>query len=81
MSTKEIRKKLSDYIKVADDKKIKAIFTMVESEIEPETDIWTDDFLKEMERRAENFEKGKTPGLTWNEVRPKIRKTKKKLRV
>jgi hypothetical protein len=54
---------------------------MVESEIEPETDIWTDDFLKEMERRAENFEKGKTPGLTWNEVRPKIRKTKKKLGV
>jgi hypothetical protein len=77
MSITEIRKKLSDYIQVADDKKVKAIFTMVENDIEPDTDIWTDDFLKEMERRAKNFETGKNPGSTWQQVKHRVRKSNK----
>ena len=36
MSTEIIREKLYSYIKVADDKKVKAIYTMLESEITTE---------------------------------------------
>ena len=36
MTTTAIRKKLADYLKIADDKKVKAIYTMVEDEITTE---------------------------------------------
>lgn len=69
MSTIEIRQKLFDYIRVADDRKVKAIYTMIETEIEQETDIWTDEFVEELNRRTAEFESGKEKGRTWEEVK------------
>ena len=73
MSTIEIRQKLFEYIRVADDKKVKAIYTIIENEIEEETDIWTDDFLEELKRRTADIESGKVTGLSWQEVKTRAK--------
>ncbi|MEX2234235.1 MAG: addiction module protein [Cyclobacteriaceae bacterium] len=73
MSTTEIRQKLFDYIRMADDKKVKAIYTILSNEIQEETDIWTDEFLQELNKRTAEFESGKAKGLTWKEIKSRGR--------
>ena len=73
MKTTEIRQKLFDYIRVADEKKVRAIYTMVESEIQEDADLWTDEFLDEMNKRASEFESGKVKGYSWEEVKARAR--------
>jgi hypothetical protein len=63
MTTKTLRNKLAEYIQYADEKKIKAIYTMVESEIKENEDIWTKEFVAEMNKRIEDFETGKDKGI------------------
>jgi hypothetical protein len=62
MTTITLRNKLAEYIRFADEKKIKAIYTMVEDEIEEKHDIWTKEFTKEMDKRIKRFEEGKDKG-------------------
>lgn len=73
MSTTEIRQKLFDYIRVADDKKVNAIYTILSNEIEEDTDIWTDEFLQELNKRTADFESGKVMGFTWKEVKSRAK--------
>ena len=68
MTTTAIRKKLVDYLKIADEKKLKAIYTMVEDEIATEENDWNEDFYKELQRRSRNFNKG-TKTYTWEETK------------
>ncbi|MCI0750736.1 MAG: hypothetical protein L0Y35_02765 [Flammeovirgaceae bacterium] len=75
MNTAVIREKLHHYIETAKDKKVKAIFAMVEEEIEKSEGIWTDDFLKELNRRKSDFETGNTPGRSWHEVKKTAKKS------
>lgn len=79
MSTATIRQKLHHYIETAQDKKVKAIFAMVEEEIKQVDTIWTDEFLNELNKRASDFENGKVKGRTWEEVK-KVTKQGTKLR-
>ena len=51
MNTTELRHKLHNYLEVAEPQKIKAIYTMVEDEIEGSGIVYTKDFLAELERR------------------------------
>ena len=51
MSTSEIRQKLHNYLEVQDDKKVKALYTIVEEEIEKSKVEYTNDFKKELDRR------------------------------
>jgi len=78
MSTTEIRKKLVDYIREADDKKVKAIYTIVENEIQRDADIWTDEFLQELHKRSADFESKKVRGYTWKEVKARAKEFAKK---
>lgn len=64
MSTNEIRQKLFDYIRVADDRKVKAIYTIIENEIEETENIWTEDFVKELTKRNADLETGIVKGLS-----------------
>jgi len=73
MSTAEIREKLKEYIDVADEKKVQAIYTMVENDIFETKSIWDDDeFLNEMDRRLEELESGKVKGIRWEDVQSKF---------
>jgi hypothetical protein len=77
MKTGEIRKKLHNYIDVAEEKKLKAIYTMVEDDMGEYDHLNDEDFVKEMKRRMTELETGKTKGYTWNEVKKKaMKKTK-----
>jgi hypothetical protein len=78
MSTLEIRQKLFDYIRVADDKKVKAIYTMIESDIDQKVEIWTDEFVEELNKRTQDLESGKSKGRTWEEVKAGLKGLKSK---
>ena len=58
MSTSTIRHKLHNYLEVADDKKVKALYTIVEDEIEKSTVQYNDDFKKELDRRYAYYKSG-----------------------
>ncbi|MEO3404478.1 hypothetical protein AAFN85_11295 [Mucilaginibacter sp. CAU 1740] len=74
METEVIRERLQEYIRFADDKKVAAIYTMVESEIQDELDLWEDQgFLNEMKSRAEDYESGKAEVLSFEEFKNRIR--------
>jgi len=73
MSTETIRERLHEYIRFADDKKVTAIYTMVESEIEEELDLWEDkDFLNELNDRLKEYENGNATTLSLEEFEQKI---------
>ena len=58
MSTSAIRQKLHSYLEVADDKKVKALYTIVEDEIGKSAVEYTDDFKKELDRRYAYYKSG-----------------------
>ena len=58
MTTVAIRKKLVDYMKVADDKKIKAMYALLEDDIEQDGRISIEQYNKELEEAEAEFEKG-----------------------
>jgi hypothetical protein len=58
MSTSAIRQKLHSYLEVADDKKVKALYTMMEEDIEKLAVEYTNDFKKELDRRYAYYKSG-----------------------
>lgn len=69
MTTTAIRKKLVDYLKTADDKKVKAIYTMVEDEINTQANDWDEKFIAKLNDRKKSFESGKAKTYTWGETK------------
>lgn len=69
MTTTAIREKLVNYLKIADEKKVKAIYTIVEDEISTAENDWDKDFLKELNRRSRQFKKGTAKSYTWEETK------------
>lgn len=69
MTTAAIRKKLTDYLQFADDKKVKAIFTMVEDDINTQENELDASFLKELEQRSRTFANGTAKMYTWEETK------------
>ncbi len=79
MTTTAIRQKLVSYLEVADDKKIKAIYTMVEDEINTKANDWDKDFVKELERRTKDFTSDSAKTYSWEETKAAaIKKVKSK---
>jgi hypothetical protein len=79
MTTAAIRNKLYDYIRVAEDKKIKAIYTMLEGDIEQAYDYWGGkDFVAELNKRSADFKSGKVKGISWEEAKAQITGSVKK---
>ncbi|MEX6687308.1 hypothetical protein QTN47_07365 [Danxiaibacter flavus] len=73
MTTAAIREKLHSYIRFAEDKKIKAIYTMLESEIADIPDHWNDpDFLNELNKRSDEVKKGRVKTVSWKDAKTKI---------
>ncbi len=79
MTASAIRTQLHTYLDVANDKKVKAIYALLEEDIADKTgigigDSWNDpEFVKEMNRRASEMESGKVKGSSWEEVHNRVR--------
>lgn len=59
MKSADLREKLHRYIDTADEKKLKAIFTMVQEEIEETQDHWSDaTFMNELKEQEVEYLKG-----------------------
>lgn len=58
MTATAIRKKLVDYMQVADDKKVKAIYTLLEDDIEQEGRIDIEQYNKEIAEAEAGFTNG-----------------------
>ena len=81
MTTSAIRKQLHTYLDVANDKKVKAIYALLEDDIADKIEVsdhWNDpEFVGEMNRRVAEMESGKVKGRSWEEVHNKVRKNAK----
>ncbi|MGN6603778.1 MAG: hypothetical protein ACTHK8_15085 [Ginsengibacter sp.] len=79
MNTATIRERLHDYIRVADEKKIKAIYTMLEDTINEEVKWWKDNgIVNEFQERYDAWDKGKEKGYTMGDIDRDIARLKKK---
>lgn len=68
MEISAIREKLVNYVQTADEKKIKAIYTIVEDEINTTANDWDEDFVKELKKMDKAFIKG-AKTYSWEETR------------
>jgi len=72
MTTEAIREKLHDLIDSADDKHVKAVYSIFEDEIAEKDDPWEDEaFVNEIDQRIKDFESGRVKGIPWEEVKLK----------
>lgn len=67
MRTNQIRQQLHEYIESAEDKKLKAIYTLVENDINEEF-MFSDEQKKELDRRYDNYQNGIGKTYTWEEA-------------
>lgn len=73
MNAAAIRDRLYDYIRVADDKKIKAIYMMLEDEIAEEKEWWNNAaFVTELEKEYAAWESGKDKGYSLADIKAEI---------
>ncbi len=79
MKKKKIREKLYDYIDNAKGKQLKNFLSIVEEDsveysVKKKYNHWNDpEFVKEMDRRMEEIDSGKVPGIPAEEVHKEIR--------
>ena len=58
MTIVAIRQKLANYIQVANDKKVKAVYALLEDDIEQEELEYTDEFKAELDKRYAYYKNG-----------------------
>jgi hypothetical protein len=58
MTTAAIRQQLHNYLEIADDKKINAIYVMVEDDIKESAVIYTEEFKADLDRRVDYYLNG-----------------------
>lgn len=79
MTVAAIRDKLYDYIRIADDKKVKAIYTMLEGEIEENTEWWKEqELIAKFDDDFSDWKSGKAKGYSTTDVRLHIEKIRTK---
>lgn len=72
MTTTAIRQKLVNYMKVAEDKKIKAMYALLEEDIEHSCEITIDQYNKELDEAESEFKNGEY--ITQEEMIKQVRK-------
>ena len=58
MTTIAIRKKLANFMQVADDKKVKAVYALLENDIDQEEMQYSDEFKRELDKRYNYYKNG-----------------------
>jgi len=74
MSTITLRQKLHSYFEIANDKKVKAIYAIMEKDIEQSAMEYTPEIKKELDNRYTEYKNGKAKIVTAEESRKKIQK-------
>jgi hypothetical protein len=74
MDTAAIRQKLHSYLEVADDKKVKAIYAIMENEIEETAVEYNNVLKKELNKRYADYKTGKAKMITAEESKKRIQK-------
>lgn len=76
MKSTAIREKLYDYIRFADEKKVKAIYTIIENDMIVRDSPWEEEsFVKELNRRTDEYEKNSKMSSSWEEVKAKTKRS------
>ena len=74
-----IRHKLYDFIRVADNKKLNAIYQLLENEIDQTQQWWEDKvFTAELNHRFHSLENGTDKGYTLDELETSVSKLRRK---
>ena len=77
MGALAIRERLQDYIRIADDKKVKAIYTMIENDLQ-NYEWWNNKkLIAGYDKISRDFESGKEKGFTLTEMNSRLNKIKK----
>lgn len=74
MNTLGIRQKLHSYLEIADDKKVEAIFTILEEDIEESSIEYSDELKKELDKRHEDLKSGKAKAISAKDSKRRIEK-------
>jgi predicted transcriptional regulator len=72
MTTAAIREKLSNYMQVADDKKVKAMYALLKDDIKQEERITIELYNKEIDEAEAEYKRGEF--ITHEELLEKIKK-------
>jgi len=73
MNTISIRQKLHKYIEIADDKKIQAIYTMIEDDLANQINWWEDeDFITNLDLISTNLKNGTDKGVVWSNLKNEL---------
>ena len=79
MAVATIRENLSDYIRIAADKTMNAIYMMLEDQIAEELEWWKNvNFSADLEKRYNAWKKGEDKGFSKNDIKESIAGLKKK---
>lgn len=80
MTNTTLKKKLHEYIEAADEKKLKAIYIMVEDDLERFENNLDKNFVTEIEKRSAALRNGSAKTYTWEEVQHRASEALKLLR-
>ena len=72
MGTSQIRRRLHNYLEVADDKKIKALYAIMEDNINEASVEYTAEFTKELDKRYADYQAGKQQLVNADESKKRI---------
>ncbi len=74
MNTTTIRSELHNYLEIADDKKVKAMYTIMESEIKDSFVEYPDDLNAILDERFASYKSGEAKMISASESKKRIEK-------
>lgn len=74
MNTTNIRQKLQNYLEIADDKKVKALYTMMENDINESNIEYSVELKAELDNRYNSYKDGKTKMIRATESKKRMDK-------
>lgn len=77
MNTTTIKEQLHNYLEIADDKKLKAFYTMVEDEIIRTSVSYSEEFKRELDNRVNQYLNGQKM-VTPSEINKRLQRIRKK---